>query len=169
VAGGYLDPQQVIHGYPRTSGGEVTVVDYPGARQTIVTGLNDRSDVVGVWYDAQGVVRGFLRDGHRFRSIEVPGASGTVLSSINDDGQVAGGYVDSGVTPNPDNTYPPNTVHGLVWDDGTLATLDFPGSTLTGALDRRRRAGVRRVSRPPGPPTRVRVAQRPLPHPRRAG
>jgi uncharacterized membrane protein len=47
------------HGFLWT-GGELTTIDYPGARATAALGINERGDIVGGYIDASGQPRGFL-------------------------------------------------------------------------------------------------------------
>ena len=57
---------------------------------------------------------------YQFTSFEVPGLATTRIEALNDAGQAAGTYYDG------------SHHHGFVRDaDGTLATIDFPG-TLRG-------------------------------------
>jgi hypothetical protein len=91
-------------GYIRSSTGEITMVDYPGAVGTNVYGINDLGDVVGVYfpptgpgYGAYPPQRPFVRV-HTGDFIDLPDYPGTlnrtVPEDINDSGQIVGGYVN---------------------------------------------------------------------------
>ncbi|HTR03741.1 MAG TPA: hypothetical protein VMN82_11135, partial [Thermoanaerobaculia bacterium] len=47
-----------------------STIDYPGATETRVFGMNDLGDAVGRWVDAGGVTHGFLLHGGRFTAID---------------------------------------------------------------------------------------------------
>ncbi|MCX6592820.1 MAG: hypothetical protein NTZ56_14960 [Acidobacteria bacterium] len=56
--------------------------------------VNNRGDVVGVFFDGDSLGHGFLRkDGHYF-PVNYPGAITTSVLGINDQGQLVGGYFD---------------------------------------------------------------------------
>jgi len=66
IVGTYCDlPGICLVGAPGTHGflwssGEVTTIDYPGARATAALGINEQGDIVGGFIDANGQPRGFL-------------------------------------------------------------------------------------------------------------
>jgi len=76
-----------------------TAVDVPGATATVVSGINDRSQVVG-WYrtgisgNPDSAEHGFLLANGQFTTIDVPGSGGTVAWGINNRGQISGGPLD---------------------------------------------------------------------------
>jgi probable HAF family extracellular repeat protein len=125
IVGFYDDAGGVRHGFI-LSRGVYTIYDYPGAVRTLLTGINNHGQIVGIAFD--GVQRrGFLLDSGDTTLIEVPGAVNTRTSAINNPGQVVGFYDDAdGIT------------HGFLLDDDDYTTLDFPGATdtvLTGIND----------------------------------
>jgi uncharacterized membrane protein len=125
-------PPGTIHGFVRDRGGVVTTFDVPFFRLHDVADINDRGQIVGYYDNADGSFGGFLRDkGGRFTKIDFPGASDTTVHGTNNRGQVVGGYLEGGVTPNPDGTLPPRVVHGFLWDAGRFTELDVPGSIWT--------------------------------------
>ena len=69
-----------------------------------------------------------------FTPIQVPGSQITGPLKINDRQQVVGVYIDGDATPSPDGTPPAGVVHGFVWDDGDVTTIDVPGATATFVL-----------------------------------
>jgi probable HAF family extracellular repeat protein len=67
----------------------------PGATLTVAEGINNSSQIVGVYSDALGDVHGFLYDAGVFTPIDVPGAAATEAYEINTSGQIVGLYADS--------------------------------------------------------------------------
>lgn len=122
-------------------------------------GINDLGEIVGNFADSTGV-HGFLYNGGKFTTINPPGSTFTVLSGINNRGQILG---SSSSVPSPEGNFlyehgvftPLNVpaflfglndrgqivgqicdntgCHGLLDTRGSIATLDVPGSTNTGA------------------------------------
>jgi uncharacterized protein (TIGR03437 family) len=67
-----------------------TIYDVPGAISTEVRGINNRGDVVGIYFNPDGIPRGFFRsaDGSTFASVVGPdGTCGSPV--INSSGQIA--------------------------------------------------------------------------------
>jgi hypothetical protein len=140
IVGIYEDESRVIRNFLGTRRGNYQAIDPPGSfADEEAVDINNRGDIVGFVDDAgtndQGA-RGFLRTRHgRYRTIQVPGAASTVALRINDRRQIAGFYAD----PVPPGT-PVPPVHGFVWDDGDVTTIDHPdaanGTFLFGINDR---------------------------------
>src|ERR1035441_6839640 len=65
----------------------------PGSTYTIVSGMNNSGQMVGMYQDSAGW-HSFLRssDGVTYTTISVPGASQTNATGINNLGQVVGSY-----------------------------------------------------------------------------
>jgi uncharacterized membrane protein len=59
---------------------------------TEVYGINDQSQIVGLYVDAQELSHGFLYDKGLFTTIDLPGALHTEAYRINNEGQIAGLY-----------------------------------------------------------------------------
>src|SRR5262249_13562513 len=79
------------------AGSTYTTIDYPGADETAVYGINNQGDMVGVYACECGhglVQHGFMLSGGVFTTVEPPGAIGSVAYGINDAKQVVGGYND---------------------------------------------------------------------------
>jgi uncharacterized membrane protein len=126
MVGLYADRSDVIRAFLRSRNGRYTIIDPPDSfpNEELVD-INNRGEIVG-FGDEDGDngagTRGFLRTrGGRYLTIEVPGAGSTVALKVNDRRQVAGIYFDQD-PPGP--TPPP--VHGFVWDDGEVTTVDHP-------------------------------------------
>lgn len=96
-------------------------IDVPGASGTVVYGLNNCGDVVGLYFDAAGSQHGFLfskKDG--FKTIDVPSAVATQLIGINDAHDIVGGWLDnSGI------------VHGVLIHEGRFIPINSPGGVDT--------------------------------------
>jgi hypothetical protein len=73
-----------------------TQIDFPGAPFTAALGINNHSQIVGVYLNAEGGTQhGFLLDEGVFTQIDFPGAMLTQTFGINNRGQIVGGFVDS--------------------------------------------------------------------------
>jgi probable HAF family extracellular repeat protein len=87
-----------------------------------VTGINDRGQIVGAFFDSMlGMSRGFLLDGTTLTFIDVPGADGTEAFGINDGGEVVGQFFS-----NTDSV-------GFVTDGVTFTPIEVPGQAFTEA------------------------------------
>jgi hypothetical protein len=110
VAGYYIDAGNVVHGYLRRAGGEITTFDIPGAGSQGIgcysdcsVSLNDRGAITGYYIDANNVFHGFVRNpSGKVTSFDAPGAntaassySGTFPVNINDEGAITGYYLDA--------------------------------------------------------------------------
>ena len=84
-------------GYVRDTDGQITIIDVPSSKLTVIMSINDRGEMVGEYDDANNVRHGFLRhsDG-AFTTIDVPGATQTELLGINNKGEIIGSYNDAG-------------------------------------------------------------------------
>jgi hypothetical protein len=132
VTSGYLDENNVYHGYLRSPDGSFTDFDAPGAGKgltqgTIPIGLNDLGVITGFYLDSNNVYHGFLGRPGAFINVDAPGADttdafyGTQPASLNDLGAITGSYLDA------------NSVwHGFLLNpDGRFTTIDVPGADLT--------------------------------------
>lgn len=96
----------------------------PGAILTNAQGINAGGDVVGIYRDAAGIVRGFVWRRGEVTAIDYPGAAITEARGIGPDGDIIGTYRMPGE--------PTVNVHGfMLRQDGTFAGLDYPGHTST--------------------------------------
>jgi uncharacterized membrane protein len=99
-------------------------IAYPGSSLTLAFGINDRSQIVGVFNGTDGRGHGFLLSKGEFTVIDVPGALATFARGINNRGQIVGDY-----------TADPSTIRGFLWDRGNFTTIAPPGSGYTIAYD----------------------------------
>jgi uncharacterized membrane protein len=111
------------------SGGAVTVLDYPGATDTVALGINDDGTVVGEWdlYDADGNFLfddGFVWKDGIFTDVKYPGSADTLLNAINHRGDVVGVW-------DTDPNAPVSS--GFFYSRGRYISFDvpFPGITRT--------------------------------------
>ena len=106
----------------------ITTFDYPGTgNSTLPQKINERGDVVGVFVDASGVTRAFVRfsDGSFSDPIVDPNdtVGFTEGRGINNSGTVNGDYVISD-----------GTIHGFVLSGGTFTDFNIPGALQTTLL-----------------------------------
>jgi hypothetical protein len=132
VTSGYLDQNNVYHGYLRSPAGGFTDFDAPGAGKglaqgTIPISLNDLGVITGFYLDSNNVFHGFLGSPGRLTHFDAPGADtidayyGTQPASLNDLGVVTGSYLDAA-----------GVWHGfLLSPGGTFTKFDAPGADLT--------------------------------------
>ena len=103
--------------------GVYTPVDVPdaGPRGTWPSGINDRGQVVGAYFDTDGKRRGFLLSNDVYTTLDVPGVkdANTFAQGINNGGLIVGFYEKEG------------TDHGFVLSDKGYTTIDVPGSAWT--------------------------------------
>jgi hypothetical protein len=105
IAGNYAGSDSSVHGYLRQAGffadRILSPVDYPGATQTFLLGLNDDGrHIVGKYVDSAGGTHGLIlqRPLHKpdtFSSFDYPGATETSLNGINNLRLASGYYADS--------------------------------------------------------------------------
>jgi uncharacterized membrane protein len=121
VAGYFVDPSGVSHGFIRTAAGVITPVDIlgNGIQSANISGINAAGDTVGAYVDSLSTEHSFLRsaDG-TITTFDPPNSNpGSGAQSINDNGTVAGGFLGA------------NGAHGyLRAPDGTFTTFDPTGS-----------------------------------------
>jgi len=118
-----------LRGFFLDKKGRCTILNFPGARLTEATGLNDDGIVVGHYADAAGDFHGFVWDSGLFLTFDVPFADATLTApaGINNVGQIVGFYFDNNRT----ESLPNGHAHGFLYDNGTFASFDFPDSTAT--------------------------------------
>ena len=68
-------------------------IEIPGSAAAEVNGFNDRGDIVGRWYDADGNAHAYVRNARgQLTEFAYPGASVTNPLDINDEGLIGGVY-----------------------------------------------------------------------------
>lgn len=80
------------HGFLK-DGNTYTSINYPGAANTFIFGVNTSGEITGYYNDATGY-HSFVKDDNIYTSIIFPGATATFAQGINDAGQIVGYYED---------------------------------------------------------------------------
>jgi uncharacterized membrane protein len=119
--------------------GRFSAFDVPRARrETSATGINDHGQITGSSVDADGGIRGYLRDRRgRLTDIDVPGAVATAPAGINNRGQIVGRYYESAPIRGPEARF-----RGFLLDGRKLTRIDVPGALQTQAVDINKRGEV---------------------------
>src|SRR5262249_34673525 len=101
----------------------VTTFAVPGATATLAYQVNDSGQIIGTYFDSNGIPHGYTRntDGTLTNPIDVPGATGTRLLGNNASNWVVGTYTDTS-----------DKTHGLFYvTSNDITTYDYPGATST--------------------------------------
>ncbi|SRR6266568_3545980 len=106
-------------------GSTLTTIDYPGAANTVLTGINQWGTMVGYYIDSSGHYKGFKRwSNGSFQPVQFPNATDTMPMDINDSGIIVGSVGAGG----------PINVRGFVLANGKYTYVDDPfvavGSTV---------------------------------------
>ena len=102
-----------------------TAIDYdefdgaPGALYTSANDINDRGDVVGIYFDAQSQFHGFRRQNGRTIEVARPGGMFTQPFFIANDGTIVGSYSDGAIE------------HGFVETGQLFVDIDVPNAVAT--------------------------------------
>jgi hypothetical protein len=113
------------------SGSSATTIDYPGAPQTILTGINKWDSMVGSYEYNDDADFGPEWTGFKmwkngsFSPIGAPGAVNTNPTNISDTGTVVGWY-ESNIEP-----FTAHPSHGFVLANGVYKTIDYPNAFRT--------------------------------------
>ena len=115
-------------------------VDVPGASGTLATGINNRGQIVGIYYDTAGNSHGFLLKRGNFSTVDVPGSLvgvfGTLqteANGINPEGDIVGDYyAPPGAPGAPACTadspaFSPQCRRGFLYHDGQFSDVLVPG------------------------------------------
>jgi uncharacterized membrane protein len=115
----------LAHGYHQDSSGVFKNIDHPEAVRYTgeVIGSNNLSQIVGTYFDADGMIKGFLRDGGVFTPISVRDSQETYPYNINDHGQIVGYSVAGDIA------------HGFLLFNGDYTPIDRDNAQETLALD----------------------------------
>ena len=107
-----------------------TTIDFPGASQTVIAGINNSGQVVGGYQLADQSRHGFLDVGGVFTTIDDPNAtSGSEATGINNLGQIVGAYNLN--TPEAGHIF--EGAHGFLYNQGTMtfSPIDDPTTGVT--------------------------------------
>jgi len=99
-----------------------TIIDYPGAFNTGVFGINRSGQMSGTFFGSDGVARAFIYTDGKFSPINFPKADRTFGFGINDAGSIVGYYIDT-----------ENRTHGFLYDGKDFTTIDYPKAKTTRA------------------------------------
>jgi uncharacterized membrane protein len=97
IGGSYSIDGFYLHAYLLTRRGEYIPLE-PNLHQTdaMIHGINSRGDMVGCWWDTEGMMHGLLWKGEFYRSVDFPGP---IIESMsyrsNEQGWMAGYYTDT--------------------------------------------------------------------------
>ena len=134
IAGEYLDPQYVFHGFVRHNDGSYLTYEAPWASRmpndtvnqgTYTTNINSGGDTAGLYFDAQGLSRGFIR--HSDGSFVQVVPSGSAISSVCE-----GDCLNNGGTAAGNYSGPGGIARGFIRSaTGSITTIARPGSLAT--------------------------------------
>ena len=119
------------------TGSSATTIDYPGAPQTILTGINRWDSMVGAYQYSDDADFGPEWTGFKmwangsFTSIDAPGAINTNPNSISDTGIVVGWYEARAEAV----AFAPDPSHGFVLAKGVYKTVSYPNAFRTSLND----------------------------------
>jgi probable HAF family extracellular repeat protein len=131
IVGDFDGADGTHHGFVRDSGGKFRAVDFPGARGSTVSAINNKGQLVGRYSlvspypgDPAGNSQqhSFVLDNGEFAKIDFPRAVETQALGINNFGQVVGTYM------NADGTF-----GSFLWENGQIRDIDIPGIPRTNA------------------------------------
>src|SRR5438094_827019 len=124
-------------GFVRDKNGNITILNFPGAANTLAYGINDTDDVVGQYgnspfTDPTGIARfhGFVWSNGVYITIDAPfsDAVHTALLGINNAGQIIGTYLHHRPGSSDINDY--DSELAFLYDNGNFTPLDFPGAQI---------------------------------------
>lgn len=97
IVGNFADKSLNEHGFSYTvSGGAIHAINFPGAVQTLIFGVNNSGTVTGRYIDTAGVGHGIAMIGGQWATYDFPGANNfTSLEHVNDSNLATGFYLDS--------------------------------------------------------------------------
>jgi probable HAF family extracellular repeat protein len=125
IVGGYnnmwLDGWTSDHGFELKKN-SFSTINYPGAVQTGVFGINKKGDIVGAFEDTAGNIHGFKFSSGTYTQLDYPGAKElTAATGINNSGDIVGTYAD----PTTGNAV------GFLLSGSTYTSIAFPGAPWT--------------------------------------
>jgi uncharacterized membrane protein len=108
-----------------------TSLDYPGATDTRLFGINAHSDAVGAYFDSAGNPHGVRFSNGTWKVLEPAGAVLSQARGINDAGTITGYYQESS-----------GAMHGYVFQNGGFSSFDVPGAVHSQGLGINNRGDV---------------------------
>jgi YVTN family beta-propeller protein len=90
IVGYYVDSNNIEHGLEYNSG-VFTTLDYPGAANTVISGINDTGTFAGFWATDSSSAGAFTGSNGQYSPIVIPPPATNVgFLAINDSGQIVG-------------------------------------------------------------------------------
>jgi uncharacterized membrane protein len=137
-----VDDRSAHRAVLRDRKGRFTSLDVPGAQITLAYDLNDHTQVVGQYVDADadpdpqgrvpaGTVHGFMWHRGEFTTVDVPGAAITQPLGVNTNGDIVGAYIEAVDSPDPYAYYEAGRLRGFIMRKGRFTPIDFPGRAGT--------------------------------------
>ncbi|MBZ5571801.1 MAG: hypothetical protein LAO09_07980 [Acidobacteriia bacterium] len=96
-----------------------TKIDVPNSSATIARGINARGDIIGDYFDADGMAHEFLLHNGVYTNIPNPSDGTIAVRAINARGDIVGALGDE------------VGGHGFLFHDGQFTKVDFPGASDT--------------------------------------
>lgn len=100
-------------------------INFPGAKSTVATGINNGNVIVGYYTDSSNHIYGFRLANGTYTKINVPNSAGTIANGIADTGDIVGTY--SLPSPQPPNSY------GFLRNSTGYHKIQCPNAQFTGA------------------------------------
>ena len=94
-------------------------IDVPNSTGTIARGINARGDIIGDYFDADGMAHEFLLHNGVYTNIDNPSDGTIAVRAINARGDIVGNLGDAAGG------------HGFLLHDGQFTKIDFPGASNT--------------------------------------
>lgn len=135
IVGYYLRGRR-SHGFRREGGsGIVLRINFPGARDTEATSINDSGVVTGDYIDANFVTHGFVRANHAdhdtMTGFDPEGSLATEPTAIDGRGDIAGSYIDASGVQNGFIRDPAGNITGFLIENAqpTVRGINDRGET----------------------------------------
>ncbi len=90
IAGDFFDPNMFRSFTDRSN--VFQQFEVPSQADTLMGGINDQGDTVGLFFDTNFVFHGFLNTHGNFQTVDFPGAATTFALGINATGKIVGQY-----------------------------------------------------------------------------
>jgi len=130
VVGGYSDNSSVTHGFRFDVGvGTFRTLNFPGSLSTAALGINDSSQIVGVFCTKINACSSTVSTGDHcfslvngtFTQIDYPSAIATACNSVNNKGDIVGVYLSA------------TQFKGFLYSNGVFTTIDPSPSLYSSA------------------------------------